>query len=193
MVWKRIGKIIETNDVLRERPSTFWDFLGQTYAATQAIAVRRQADTRPDVISLALVIKQMRDNAPALTREAYVSLFDQDNELMVQRGHQGFDALADEGGDHLDPSIPTADLTELADAAKRVRIYANEEIAHAAANPTVLERLTYGELHDTIDALGVICRKYTQALTASWMVTWEPVMQDDWEAIFRVAWLPAQP
>jgi hypothetical protein len=192
-VWKRVNEIVAANQELRERPSTFWDFLGQTYAATQAIAIRRQADTRPDVASLALLIKQMRDHAQALTRDSYVSLFGQSNELMVQRGHEGFDQLATEDGDHLDPAIPTADLEALKDAAKRVRLYANEHIAHAAANPTVPEMPTYGDLHETIDALGAICQKYTQALTASWTVQWEPVIQDDWEAIFRVAWLPAQP
>lgn len=111
---------------------------------------------------------------------------------MVQRGHRGFNQLAAADGDHLDPDIPTADLEALKATAKRVRLYANEHIAHAAANPTVPEMPTYGDLHEAIDALGAICQKYTQVLTASWTVQWEPVIQDDWEAIFRVAWLPAQ-
>lgn len=188
-VWRRVAQIADANEELRDRPSTFWDFLGQNYAATQAIAIRRQADTRRDVFSLAVVIKQMRDNAQALTRDSYVSLFDQSDELMVERGHKGFNQLAG-GGDHLDPEIPRADLAALKDAAKRVRLYANEHIAHAAANPTHPAMPTYSDLHEAIDALGNICRKYTVALTAGWWATWEPVMQDDWEAIFRVAWLP---
>jgi hypothetical protein len=189
-IWRRIGEITEANPEVGDQPSAFWDFLAQTYAATQAIAIRRQADTNPHVSSLALVIKQMRDNAQALTRDSYVGLFDQSDDLLVQRGHQGFDGLAG-GGDHLDPEIPRADLLALQQAARQVRLYADQHIAHAMANPTMQEMPTYADLHGAIDAIGEICRKYTVALTAGWWLTWEPVIQGDWQAIFRVAWLPA--
>jgi hypothetical protein len=192
-IWKRVVEIAEANPDVRERPSAFWDFWGQTYAATQAIAIRRQADTHRHVCSLALVIKQMRNNAQALTRDSYVSLWDQDDELLVQRAHQGFNQLAGGAYGHLDPDIPRADLLALQAAAKRVRRYTDEHIAHDMANPTTPESLSYGDLHDAIDALGGICQKYTQALTADWWHTWEPVMQHDWQAIFRVAWLPPKP
>jgi hypothetical protein len=46
--------------------------------------------------------------------------------------------------------------------------------------------LTFGDLLAVIDTIGVTCRKYAVALTAGWWATWEPVIQDDWEAIFRV-------
>jgi hypothetical protein len=49
---------------------------------------------------------------------------------------------------------------------------------------------TYSDLHDAIDALRESCKKYTVVLTADCTPTWEPVMQDDWQAIFRVAWVP---
>jgi hypothetical protein len=187
-IWRRVHEIAETNAEISNQPSVFWDFLGQTYAATQAIAIRRQADTRQDVCSLGLIIKQIRDNAKVLTRESYISLFDQSNDLMVQRGNAGFDAVAG-SGDHLDPSIPCADLAALQAAAKRVRLYANEHIAHNAAEPLITTMPTYGDLHGAIDAIGETCRKYVVLLTASWPAQWEPVIQEDWEAIFRVPWL----
>lgn len=187
-IWRRVHEIAEANAEISNQPSVFWDFLGQTYAATQAIAIRRQADTRKDVCSLGLVIKQIRDNAKVLTRESYIGLFDQSNDLMVQRGNAGFDALAG-GGDHLDPAIPCADLATLQAAAKSVRLYANEHIAHNAAEPTVTTMPTYGDLHGAIDSIGETCRKYAVLLTASWPTQWEPVIQEDWEAIFRVPWL----
>jgi hypothetical protein len=111
---------------------------------------------------------------------------------MVQRGHTGFDQLADGGGDNLDPEIPGTDLLALQAAAKRVRLYADEHIAHDMVNPTVPEVPTYGDLHSAIDALGEICRKYTVALTAGWWHTWEPVIQDDWQAIFVSPGYPAE-
>jgi hypothetical protein len=187
-IWRRVTEIAAANAEVANRPSAFWDFLGQTYAATQAIAIRRQADTHPDVCSLALMIKQLGENAQALTRESFVSRFDPSDELMVRRGHSGFDQLAG-GGDDLDPTVPETDLAALRAAAKRVRIYVNEHIAHAMASPTVPGIPTYSDLNDAIDAIGETCRKYTVLLTADEWITWEPVMQNDWQAIFRIPWL----
>jgi hypothetical protein len=193
LIWKRVVAIAEANPEVRNQGSAFWDLLRETYAVTQAIAIRRQADFDRRVCSLAMLIKQMRDNARALTRDSYVSLWDQDNDPLVQRGQRNFDRLAGEGGDHLDPNIPTADLEALEAAAERVRVYVNEHVAHDMAEPTTPEMPTYTDLHDAIDALGEIGKKYFEVLTADWMHTWEPVIQYPWEAIFRVAWLPSRP
>jgi hypothetical protein len=189
MIWRRVGEIVNANEQVADLPSAFWDFHQMNYAATQAIAIRRQADRDPRTCSLALLIKQMAENAEALTRESYVGLFDQDNDLMVQRGHAGFDQIADDTGDHLDPEVAYADYEALQDAAKHVRAYVDQHLAHDDAEPTVGEMLTFGDLHAVIDAIGTTCRKYAVALTAGWWATWEPVIQDDWEAIFRVPWL----
>jgi hypothetical protein len=48
----------------------------------------------------------------------------------------------------------------------------------------------YSDLHDAIAALREIRKKYAVVLTADCTPTWEPVMQDDWQATLRVAWVP---
>ena len=52
-VWREINKITLANPKVAA-PNPFWDFHHENYVVTQAVAVRRQADRRSDVRSLAL-------------------------------------------------------------------------------------------------------------------------------------------
>jgi hypothetical protein len=94
---RRVAEIANANPEVRDRGSAFWDFPSETYAATQAMAARRQAVTDPDACSLALVIEQMGNSARALTRESCVSLFDQDDDLPLQRRIPGLRPTGGQG------------------------------------------------------------------------------------------------
>jgi AbiU2 len=189
-IWREIAKIMDANPGVGELPSAFWDFYQETYAAAQAIAIRRQADTDKRTCSLARLITEMRDSAHLLTREDYIGLLgDRPSDGMKERMESGFSGLAG-GGDHLDPQIAEADLAELKSAAEQVRNYVNEHVAHDQAQPSVADLPTFGELHETIDAIGKIFQKYGVILTGAWNEL-EAVIQDDWKAIFRVAWIPS--
>ena len=50
---------------------------------------------------------------------------------------------------------------------------------------------TFGDLHDAIDGIGEIFQKYAVMLTGGWNLL-EPVIQDDWKAIFREPWIPPE-
>jgi len=191
LIWREIGKMMEANPAVGEIPSAFWDFHQENYSAAQAIAIRRQADQDHRTCSLAVLIAEMRDNPEVLTREDHVSLLGDraDSDLLTQRAHAGFDKLAG-GGDHLDPRIAKDDLAELQDRARKVRTYVNQHVAHDQATPTMTTLPTFGDLHEAIDAIGVIFQKYAVMLTGGWNLL-EPVIQDDWQAIFRAAWIPS--
>jgi hypothetical protein len=61
-------------------PSYFWQYLGDTYAATQALAIRRQADLRKDVISLARLLTDLSRDAGYMTRQAFLELWPEDDQ-----------------------------------------------------------------------------------------------------------------
>jgi hypothetical protein len=66
----------------------------------------------------------------------------------------GFDELAGDG-EQLDPKIPGDDLAALGTRAKD-----NEHLAHNAAEPKVAELPTHEDLHDAIDFVGDLYKKY---------------------------------
>jgi hypothetical protein len=56
--------------------------------------------------------------------------------------------------------------------------------------PEELGGACFEELHDAVDTVGRVFRKYANVLTASTYIDLEPVIQHDWRAIFRQPWAP---
>jgi hypothetical protein len=94
-------------------------------------------------------------------------------------------------GDHLDPAIPTNDAERLQSAAYQVRHYVNKHVAHAdeveSSQPNVT--LQVSDVHEAIDMIGTLFRRYSSQLTCGSYTTLVPVFQDDWLAAFRVLWM----
>jgi hypothetical protein len=44
-------------------------------------------------------------------------------------------------------------------------------------------------VHDAIDVIGHLFKKYYNLFTATSYVFLEPVIQSDWKAVFRVPWM----
>lgn len=192
LIWREVNQMLDDNPAVGQMPSAFWDFYQWNYAAVQAMAVRRQADTGPRTSALGRLIKEMRDRAEVLTRVYFVGLWDDvdTDEIVRGQAHSAFDRMAGEGGDHLDPAIPRRDLESLQRDAGAVRRYLDQHIAHDQAEPTA-DALTFDQLHAAIDSIGEMFGRYATVLTAAMYLRVEPVMQDDWKAIFRSAWLPS--
>ncbi len=51
--------------------------------------------------------------------------------------------------------------------------------------------LTYAELNAAIDQIGDLVKKYASLLKAEVLWQLEPVIQYDWKAPFRQAWIPS--
>ncbi|MFL5840106.1 MAG: hypothetical protein ACJ77Z_06615 [Thermoleophilaceae bacterium] len=191
-LWRELGELITANPAVAETPSAFWDLMRETYGITQAIAIRRQADRDSRVCSLARLIEEMRDDAPRLTRDYFVGLWDKNDDYWTRVAHSAFDALAGPGGVHLDPEVPKTDLERLRSDASKMATYVNEHVAHDMAEPTVEDFPTFDDMNAAMDALGEMFKKYASVLTASSYVFLEPAMQYDWKAIFRRPWIPSE-
>ncbi len=189
MIWSEINGMLEVNPEVGQAPSAFWDFYGENYGAAQGIAIRRQADANRRACSLGLLIKEMRENAERLTRDDYTGLLGErlGDHLMVERMRSGFDQLAGPR-QHLDRQIPDRDLEALQRAARQVRVYVDEHLAHDMAEPRVAQPLTFADVHTAIDSISELFKKYAVTLTGAWWAELEPVIQGDWKAILRVPW-----
>lgn len=187
--WREVSKIIENNGQLPD--SYWWQFMWDTYAVTQAVAVRRQADTHKDVASLGKLIQEIRDDPSRITRDFWIGLWDPQDELMLKRAEGGWKKhYAGSTGTHLDPSIPAADSDALTAAASKVKAYVDRHLAHADASAaSASTTVTLQEVHDAIDVVGDLFKKYYNLLTASSYGTLVPAIQHNWKAVFREPWL----
>ena len=187
--WREVSKIIEDNGQLPD--SYWWQFMWDTYAVTQAVAVRREADIHKDVASLGKLIQEIRDDPSRITREFWIGLWDTDDELMLRRAQQGWTKqYAGSMGTHLDPAIPSADSDALTAVASKVKAYVDRHVAHADASAASAGvTVTLSEVHDAIDVVGDLFKRYYNLLTASSYGSLVPLIQHNWKAVFREPWL----
>jgi hypothetical protein len=197
----------EVSDMLRQRgnlpDSYWWDFMRDTYATTQAAAVRRQADRQDDAASLANLIAEVRDEAPNLTREWWLGRWDiaaaPKPEAEEGWSPAVFDRLYLEHGwtkqyggsvgTHLDPAVPAADYDNLMKAAAKVKAYVDRHVAHADTRAVSAKvTLTLDEVHDAIDVIGERFQRYYSLFTRASMPELVPAIQHDWKAVFHVPW-----
>ena len=183
-VFKEIGQIVEGNGSLP--PSYFWEYLRDTYATTQAVAVRRQAEASARVVSLARLLNEIRGDPARFTEEWFVGMWGWDDERIARK------TFAETfGGDvttHLDPAIPEADLRHMRETAASVKTYVDQHVAHSDQRPGETMP-TFNDIDAAIDVIGGLFRKYVLLLTAVGQEA-TPIIPHDWKAIFREPWLP---
>ncbi len=186
-VFRAVGEIVEAHGSLP--PSYYFDYSRDTYATTQAVAIPRQAETSPRVITLGRLITEVASDPERLSRRFWVGLWTNDDAKRFGLPDSAFTRqFAPQGGDHLDPAIPAADLSRLATVAASIKIYVDQHVAHNDAKPSS-GLPNFDDLDASIDLVGHLFKKYANLLTASTWTTLEPAIQDDWQAIFRYAWL----
>jgi hypothetical protein len=131
-IWRGLAEIIEAHGSLP--PSAYWEHYFDVYAETQAMAVRRQADTHPDVASLGRLLAEVSDDVKNLTPEWWIGLWaikeGDDLERAFAR-RQWDDEFGGSVGDHLDPAIPATDLARLTEGSEAVKRHVDKHIAHS--------------------------------------------------------------
>lgn len=203
-VWRDLQDVIANNSDLPE--SYWWIVLRDTYSRTQAVAVRRHADRRRDSAGLYRLIHEIRLGAKELTRELWLDMWRQnpaiDDRLFEHAEHGWEKQYAGHTGNHLDPRIPKADLNLLTSESGRVTEWVNNNVAHVKhqltpegakldddAEPASFATLTLGDIHDAIDVIGGLFRKYFNLLTASNMAQLDPLLPANWKAVFAQPWM----
>lgn len=182
--YQRVGEIAGQNDL---PDSYFWEYLQDTYAATQAVAVRRQAETSSRVRSLGRLLFEVSEDARRFTRSLFVEeIWDDAGDWMADKTFD--EHFAGDIGDHLDPAIPRTDLDALTSTARALKTFVDEHVAHSDAKPAH-GLPTFDDLNAAIDQIGHLLRKYTLLLTAAGLIELVPVIQHDWEAVFRQRWI----
>jgi AbiU2 len=184
-VYRRVLEIVNSREP-KLPDSLFFQFLANTYGASQAAAIRRQAEFSPRVISLGKLLAEIQAEPERLSRQRFVGPWDADQQ---DRGHESFSRhFAGDVGEHLDPKIVAEDASRLKDEAQGIVDFVNRHVAHADQDG--LDELpTFAELHAAIDMIGDVFWKYSLLLTGDTYGTLEPVIQHPWEAIFHVPWI----
>lgn len=188
-VWQEYARMLREHGSLPN--SYWWEFARETYVASQAVAVRRQADTDPRVISLSRLLTELAKDAPRVTRAVIAGIWKPEDAFGERDVDRIYGEFAGSVGVHVDPAIPLRDLESLRAGAAKVNAYVDRHLAHLDAKPIPPTDLpSLDDLHDAIDVIGNLFKRYHLLFTAADMPFLVPVLQHDWLAPFRQPWIP---
>ncbi|MFY9821679.1 MAG: hypothetical protein WAM82_09855 [Thermoanaerobaculia bacterium] len=182
----RLREIVSANPDINVH-NQFYGWLSRSYVDSQLMGIRRQLDRDKRSVSLANLIASMEGASGLLTREAHLSLY---RESMERPANRTFDLLAGKGDD----VYPAARLRGALRALEQVRAvhgkYMNKRLAHLDRGPLEGRLPTYRDLSTAVGKLEKLVIHYHLLFEAEDYRSLVPVVQYDWEAIFRQAWLP---
>jgi hypothetical protein len=188
-IYLGLDNVIRENQPLPD--SAFWPYHRNVYAASQAVAIRRQVDQHKDVASLGKLLSELADDSERITEDWWVQLWGDDPHDVDFARRRWADEFAAPGADHLDPAKPSDDLKSLEEKTAQVKDYVDQYVAHSeyrGKEPAEVS-LTFREIHESIDHIGMLFRRYYGLFTAADMIRLEPVIQHDWLAPFRRPWI----
>lgn len=179
-IYKRYLEIVKSNKEIQS-PSDFHIWVRENYVASVVTAIRRQLDTRKDVISLMRLLIEIKSHNQILTRDWYKNAHNYD------WADGDFTDVAG-GGSFFNRSIVEKDLKELKTLGKDIEKYANTYITHKSKDQ-MTKLPTFKDVNNFIAMLEKITIKYILLFTASGYAGLLPDWQYNWDTIFRKKWI----
>lgn len=187
-MWQEIAELLRTNDRIPER-TFIYAWLRRQYVAAVVMGIRRQAEPRKGVVSLARLLRSIEGNPQVLTRERYFELCGPgDDEALLDVTNAVFDKWAGGGGAYVDPAVVGRKLSRLQKVASRVKKFADKRIAHADSVPPE-EPFAFEDIDEALDHLGQVLIDVYLLLKCASLTSAEPEIVVPWRRAFAVPWL----
>jgi len=183
-VFHEIFAMVRANPSL-PRTSLVYGRLGLWYGDSVLMAVRRQAKSMPQSISLRRLLEEIRDNPAVLTRQYWVGLWA--GHPLEARADRAFDKYSGQGSAYVDAGMVQKDIDDLQRQLQRCERYTDKRIAHFDKGQPP-STPTYRQLDDALKALEKTFQKYYNIVTADSIMTITPTIAYNWKRVFDVAW-----
>jgi len=184
-IFWEVQEIIKNNKGI-QKPSAFYEYLGNTYVSHSAIGMRRQLKVDPQSISFARLLTEMSANPEVVSRKYYTAMYA--GSVVEDRADRDFDRFSTPGALYISRRMVLNDLQSLRDAGRNLEQFADRRVAHrdkrAVKSPP---RFKDGDAF--IELLDQLYVKYHLLFHASTMDSLLPTYQYDWKEIFREAWI----
>src|ERR1043166_3973606 len=172
-IFWQVQDMIRLNPQLQNARSHFFQWMGEVFIASAAVAVRRQVDPDKDSICLRRLIQEVKDYATIVTREHYLSLCNPSGsaeEWLLEMNEHTFDQWGGAGRPHVDPAMADADLNLLLTTCDKLQHYATKRVAHYDKNGVKPGKVpTFQDLEDAYKLIEQLTQKYCLMFTATWM------------------------
>lgn len=181
-----VQEIVKKNKRI-QKPSMFFQYLGDTYVTYAVIGIRRQVKRDRDSISFAKLLDAIAINPKQLSREYFKNLYKGFN-AEILNADRTFDEFSGIGKDHICPKMVRSDFDKLMSTAKKVETFADKRVAHHdKQGPEIIP--TFADADECIQLLDKLYVKYYKVFYAVGMKTLLPTYQYNWKEIFTVPWI----
>ncbi len=186
MFWE-VQEVIKANKRI-QKPSAFYEYLGNTYVSHSTIGMRRQLKVDSQSISLGRLLVEMAETPEVFSRAYYTAMYA--GSTVESFAYKDFNRFADAGAEHISKDKVLEDLKALRDAGKKLEEYADRRVAHRDKRD-IKSPPRFRDGDAFIDLLDKIYVKYHLLFHAQSMDSLMPTYQYDWKEIFREPWIPS--
>jgi hypothetical protein len=192
-LFKKLSKIISSNQSLDKMDATLLVWMKRAFTADLIISVGRICDKDPRTESLVRFLEDLQHNKDYLSRERYIKLYRSSDKLMLELGNRDFDKLAGLGQQTFPVTIIQADIVKITEdnLFKKILTYRHQYVAHSDENRSEIVP-TYDELFRVFEIIEGIVKKYNLLLRAASLSAATPVMQGNWAEVLTIPWIDGE-
>ena len=190
-----VQEMFQKNERLSQIGSQPYQWIIGHWGRDTVMAVRRELDNDRNTISFGALLDEMADRNNLVTRKRFLGKLAEPGaeDLLLNSNNELFDEwgvvsrTSEPLEDYLNSDGIRADRRSLNKAATPVLDYGNQLIAHRT--PVGRLPLTIKQIHDALDAIEPVFKKYFVILTGSALLQIEPTnVGDDWKETFKFPW-----
>lgn len=190
-IYKEVKEIVKNNRDIQEN-NTIFAWMSMVCLDSVAIGIRRQIDKTNGSISLANLLKDIKNKPKVICRKRFVALYEPMPEIhpgiKLDFGNKDFNSFAGEGEEYIDEKMIDSDLKMLEENGKKIKKFVNKRIAHR--DKAHFEYVPdHDEIQDCLDYLEALLKKYLLLFRAQ---SWDPIIpifQFDWLKVLREPWI----
>ena len=183
-IYREVTKLIQENPRLQVR-SAFYDWMHSVYVTDMAMSIRRLVDWNKRTISFIRLMEDMKRHPEVISRRRFTHPY---KNFMKQYGHRDYERFAKPGQNILDRRLIAFHRRTIVRSQKKIRHFLNNHIAHSNKYKR-RQSPTRAELEMCLDTLEILMKEYALLFERVALLNVAPVIQYDWMAPFRVAWL----
>jgi hypothetical protein len=194
LVFRGIMEMFQNNPQLAADGGFVWEWLKGTYGRDMVLAVGREIDRGTEVVNLIQLMYQLTKRPKVVSRKRFFKMLNlptpsgADDLLNLGLREMNENWFTDNigAGQYLDIAKIKRDRNWLEKQCKTVMKYRHKVVAHRSGMELTL---TIQEIHDALDAIEVMLKKYYTLFLGGGLIGAEPTIIGNWKRPFTYPWI----
>lgn len=189
LVFNRVVDMVNENKKLQQ-DNLYWDYLKLNHGSAMVLGISRQVDSKKSTYGLIKLLEDISKNSSIITIDWFTDSYKRPTkELGKLMGEKDFRENFGTGS-CVDKKVIDKDIQALKNATKIIREFRHTRIAHKNKDKSLSFSLNFSEIDKALGVLEKLVIKYQLLLNqVGFTEGLLPVIQYDWEEIFRKAWV----